>query len=130
VIAAAARGLASAVLVIALGACTTSSGPAAAPGRDLLSWQGATVGELEQALGRPDNSYALSSGERVLAYRWSRSETTGGYAVSMGGYSQLGTQYVPTQVVTLNCIARFTLGPDDRIKSTDLQGSGCFADHR
>ena len=117
-------------LAIGLGACSSSARPGSAGGRDLLSWQGATVGELEQALGPPDDSYVLSSGERVLAYRWSRTETTGGYAVPLGGYSQLGMQYVPTQVVTMNCLARFTVGPGDGITNTDLQGNGCFADHR
>ena len=65
-----------------------------------------------------------------MAYRWNRTQTTGGYAVSMGGYSQLGTQYVPTEVVSINCLARFTIGADQRVRDIDLQGNGCLAEHR
>jgi len=48
----------------------------------------------------------------------------------MGGYSQLGTQYVPTQVVSLNCRARFTVGANGLVQSIDLLGNGCMDMHR
>jgi hypothetical protein len=72
----------------------------------------------------------LASGETVMIYRWSHSQIYGGYAVSMGGYSQLGTQYVPTQVVSMNCQARFTIGTDDRVRDIAFQGNGCLQEHR
>jgi hypothetical protein len=127
------RILAGVLLIglLAMNACSASQGAGAgAPPPDLFSWQGASASALQQGLGPPDETYALPSGETVMAYRWSRTQTTGGYAVSMGGYSQLGTQYVPTEVVSVNCRARFTIGPDQRVRDVDLQGNGCFAEHR
>ncbi len=119
------------LLVLSLAAAGCSLPPAGgAPPRNLLSWQGASAAALEQALGPPDSIDRLASGETVLAYRWSRTDTTGGYAVAMGGYPQLGTQYVPMRITSLNCFARFTLGPDGRVRDIGLQGNGCFAEHR
>jgi hypothetical protein len=65
-----------------------------------------------------------------MAYRWSRTQITGGYAVSIGGFSQLGTQYVPQRWVSMNCLARFTLGNNDRVRDIALRGNSCFADLR
>ena len=122
----------SLLLAVMLGAagCATSAGGGGAPARDILSWQGQSAAALQQGLGPPDAVEKSASGETVMIYRWSRSQTYGGYAVSMGGYSQLGTQYVPTQVVSMNCQARFTIGADDRVRDIEFQGNGCLQEHR
>ena len=120
------------LLAVMLGAagCAPSAGGGGAPARDILSWQGQSAAALQQGLGPPDAVEKLASGETVMIYRWSRSQIYGGYAVSMGGYSQLGTQYVPTQVVSMNCQARFTIGADDRVRDIEFQGNGCLQEHR
>jgi hypothetical protein len=117
----------SLVLAAMLGAagCASSAGGGGPPARDILSWQGQSAAALQQGLGPPDAVDKLASGETVMIYRWSHSQIYGGYAVSMGGYSQLGTQYVPTQVVSMNCQARFTIGADDR-PGCRIQGNGCL----
>jgi len=122
----------SLVLAAMLGAagCASSAGGGGAPTRDILSWQGQSAAALQQGLGPPDAIDKLASGETVMIYRWSHSQIYGGYAVSMGGYSQLGTQYVPTQVVSMNCQARFTIGTDDRVRDIAFQGNGCLQEHR
>jgi hypothetical protein len=107
-----------------------SSGGGGAPAQNILSWQGQPAAALQQGLGPPDAVEKSATGETVMIYRWSRSQTYGGYAVSMGGYSQLGTQYVPTQVVSMNCHARFTIGADDRVRDIEFQGNGCLQEHR
>jgi hypothetical protein len=28
--------------------------------------------------------------------------------------------------VSLNCVARFTVGPDDKVRNVELQGNYCF----
>src|SRR5215470_15640324 len=79
-----------------LGAADAGPAPSGGGGgRYLLAWEGATVSELEQSLGRPEAVNKLASGETVMTYKWSQTQTYGGYAVPNGGYSQLGTQYVP-----------------------------------
>ena len=108
----------------------SSAPPARHDGRYLLAWEGAKASDLEQSLGRPEAVSKLASGETILTYRWSQTQTYGGYAVANGGYSQLGTQYVPTQVVSLNCRARFTIGIDGKVRSVDLFGNGCMDQHR
>ncbi len=121
------------VIACALGAtgCTSSSGGAGEqPSRPALSWLGASATELQQGYGVPDSVDQTPEGGKVMTYRWSRTQTSGGFAVSPGGYSQLGTQYVPTRVVSMNCVARFVLGPDDRVREILLQGNGCWGDHR
>ena len=125
------------VLMLGLAACSAPSGGGggassapSGPGGDLLSWQGQPAAVLEQHLGPPDSVEKLDSGETIMSYRWCRTQTYGGYAVSMGGYSQLGTQYVPTQVVSLNCRARFTVGANGLVQSIDLLGHGCMDTHR
>jgi hypothetical protein len=123
------RSLALATMLGAA-ACASSAGGGGAPARDILSWQGQSAAALQQGLGPPDAVDNLASGEKVMIYRWSRSQIYGGYAVSMGGYSQLGTQYVPTQVVSMNCQARFTIGADDRVRDIAFQGNGCLQEHR
>jgi hypothetical protein len=119
-----------ALILSSLG-CTSSTGSGiGGPPRALLSWLGASAEELQQGLGPPDSVEELPSSEKVMVYRWSRTQTTGGYPVSMGGFSQLGTQYVPTRVVSINCLAQFMLNADDRVRDIALQGNGCWADHR
>jgi hypothetical protein len=128
-------------MLLGLAACAAPSGggggggggggyPPSGPARDLLSRQGQPATVLEQHLGPPDSVEKLDSGETIMSYLWSRTQTYGGYAVSMGGYSQLGTQYVPTQVVSLNCRARFTIGTNGLVQSIDLLGNGCMDMHR
>ena len=111
--------------------CTSStgSGTGGLP-RDLLSWVGASGEELQLGLGAPNSLEELPSSEKAMAYRWSRTQVTGGYAVSIGGFSQLGTQYVPERMVRMNCFAQFTLDANDRVRDIVLQGNDCLADHR
>ena len=123
-------------LMLGVAGCTAPSGGggsvggvgsnASGPARDLLSWQGQPATALEQQLGPPDSVEALESGGKIMSYRWSRTFTYGGYAVANGGYSQLGTQYVPTQMVSLNCRARFTVSSNGIVQSIDLLGNGCM----
>jgi len=117
-------------VMLGLAGCAASGGGGGAPAPDILSWQGQSAAALQQGLGPPDAVDKLPSGETVMTYRWSNSQIYGGYAVSMGGYSQLGTQYVPTQVVSMNCQARFTIGADDRVRDIAFQGNGCLQEHR
>jgi hypothetical protein len=117
--------------ILGLAGCASSGGSGGGtPARDIMSWEGASAAELQKELGPPDATYTSDTGAKVLEYSWSRTQTTGGYAVSYGGYSQLGTQYVPTQVVSLNCKARFTIGPDDRVADVGWQGNGCLSQGR
>lgn len=118
------------LMVMLAAAGCAASGRGGAPAQDILSWQGQSAAALQQGLGPPDAVDKLASGETVMIYRWSRSQVYGGYAVSRGGYSQLGTQYVPTQVVSMNCQARFTIGADDRVRDIEFQGNGCLQEHR
>ena len=136
------RGWFPLVPVLALGfgvaGCAGPSTPPAGtpPPRDILAWRGATAGELEQGLGPPDATYRLASGETVLEYSWTRTQTTGGYTVNTAGSMYTGStwdttrQYVPTRVVSLNCRARFTLGADDRVRNIGWQGQGCLSNRR
>jgi hypothetical protein len=111
--------------------CTSSTGSGTGgPPRDLLSWVGASGEELQQGLGAPNSVEELPSSEKVMAFRWSRTQVTGGYAVSIGGFSQLGTQYVPERMVRMNCFAQFTLDANDRVRDIVLQRNDCLADHR
>jgi hypothetical protein len=111
--------------------CNSSSGwDSVGPPRDLLSWGGASGEELQQGLGAPNSVEELPSSEKVMAYRWSRTQVAGGYAVSIGGFSQLGTQYVPERMVKMNCFCQFTLDANDRVRDIVLQGNDCLADHR
>ncbi len=115
---------------VSLAGCTSSNGTGGEPPRPALSWLGATSAELQQGYGQPDSVAPLPEGGKIMTYRWSRTETAGGFAVANGGHPQLGTQYVPTQTVSMNCLARFVLGADDHVREILLQGNGCWADHR
>ena len=124
------RALTVASMLSLLGCASSTGSGSEGPPPDFLSWLGASAEELQQGLGPPDSVEELPSNERVMAYRWSRTQTTGGYATSIGGFSQLGTQYVPERRVSMNCLARFTLGNNDRVRDIALRGNSCFADHR
>jgi hypothetical protein len=122
--------LAMAWILSSLG-CTSSSGSGnGGPSLSPMSWYGASAKELQQGLGPPDFVEQLPSNEKVMIYRWSRTQTTGGYAVPIGGYSQMGFQYVPTRTTTMNCLARYTIGANDRVRDIGLQGNDCWADPR
>jgi hypothetical protein len=126
-------------LAAALAAC--NAGGQTAQQRSLLSWQGATSDELIAGLGPPDSRTALANGETMLQYRWTRSVTQGGYTVSMGGpayqngmggigpftgsNADLPRSYVPTQRIQQTCIARFTLGDDNRVRQVGWEGDSC-----
>jgi hypothetical protein len=123
----------------ALGAC--AAGQPAAQDRSLLSWQGATGDELVTQLGPPESRTALANGETMLQYRWGRTVTEGGYTVGMnqpayqngfggpspftGGDAALPRRYLPSQTVQQICIARFTLGADNRVRKIGWEGDGC-----
>jgi hypothetical protein len=115
----------------ALVGCTPATGSGAGgPPRNPLSWLGASGEDLQQDLGPPNSIEELPSGEKVMAYRWSRTQIAGGYAVSPGGFSQLGTQYVPERMVSINCFARFTIDANDQVRDIALRGNGCLGDSR
>ncbi len=123
----------------ALGACAT--GQTAAQDRGLLSWQGATGDELMAGLGQPESRTELADGETMLQYRWTHMVTEGGYTVSMdqpsdrgglegpsaftGADASLARRYLPSRSVQQVCIARFTLGPDNRVRKIGWEGDGC-----
>jgi hypothetical protein len=122
-----------------LAACAT--GQPAAQDRGILSWQGATGDELVAQLGPPESRTALGDGETTLQYRWARMVNEGGYTVGMnqpgyqngfagpgpftGGDAALARRYVPSRTVQQICLARFTLGPDNRVRKIGWQGDGC-----
>ena len=122
-----------------LAACAT--GQTAAQDRGILSWQGATGDELVAGLGAPESRTALAGGETMLQYRWTRTVTEGGYTVSMtqpayqsgfdgpapftGSDAFQPRRYLPTQEVQQVCIARFTLGADNRVSKIGWEGDGC-----
>jgi hypothetical protein len=95
------------------------------------NWQGATSEEVEQRLGPPNAKGMLPSGDTVLIYRWSRTQSVGGYTTAggslyTGSNVAMGRQYVPMQRLDLNCNVAFTIGRDDRVKNVDLEGNACF----
>ena len=111
--------------------CTSSNGGAGGePSRPAMSWLGASGEDLQQGYGAPDSVEQTQNGGKIMTYRWSRTQTSGGFAVAAGGHPELGVQYVPTQVTSLNCLARYIVGPDDRVREILLQGNGCWGDHR
>jgi hypothetical protein len=57
---------------------------------------------------------------------WAGGYTTSGGDLYTGSSLNLGRQYVPTRRVSLNCIARFIVGPDDKIRGVELKGNYCF----
>ena len=109
--------------------------------RDLMSYLNAPEAELIERLGPPSGAQGLASGETILIYRWSRSETTGGYTVSnaeplyptgmLGGLPYSGSplggarRYVPEQTVKLTCEARFTVGVNKLVRDIRWEGEGC-----
>ena len=123
----------------ALGTCVT--GQSAAQDRGILSWEGATGEDLVAGLGAPESRTALANGEILLQYRWTQMVTEGGYTVSMdqqsyrdglegpsaftGADASLARRYLPSQTVQQVCIARFTLGADDRVRKIGWEGDGC-----
>ncbi|HXQ40916.1 MAG TPA: hypothetical protein VN821_06605 [Candidatus Udaeobacter sp.] len=123
----------------ALAACAT--GQPSAQNRGLLSWRGASGEELIAQLGEPETRTALGNGETMLQYRWTRMVTEGGYTVAMGspayqngfggptaftaGNASLPRRYIPSQSVQQVCIARFTLGADNRVSKVGWEGDGC-----
>lgn len=127
------------VLAGALAAC--AKGQPAAQDRSPLSWQGATADELIAGLGQPEARTALAGGETLLQYRWTRRVMEGGYTVSMeqpayqsgfggpvpftGANAFQPRRYLPSQTVEQICIARFTLGADNRVSKIGWEGDGC-----
>lgn len=120
-----------AACTLSVAGCSSPNGSASGePSRPALSWLGASAEDLQQGYGPPDSVDESSGGGKVMTYRWSRTQTSGGFAVAAGGHPELGIQYVPTQVISMNCLARFMIGPDDRVREILLQGNGCWTDHR
>jgi hypothetical protein len=118
---------------LAAAACATPSSPPQpdAPSHATVAYLAETGFEVKQWLGAPDETDSLADGGKQMIYRWSRVEWAGGYTTSAGnlytGSSlNLGRQYVPTRRVSLNCIARFTIAPDDKVRGVELQGNYCF----
>jgi hypothetical protein len=123
----------------ALVACATPM--QSAQDRSLLSWQGASGDDLVAQLGAPESRTTLASGETLLQYRWTRTVSEGGYTVGMGapayqngfggpsaftgGDAALPRRYVPSQSAQQICVARFTLGADNRVREISWEGDGC-----
>ena len=105
----------------------------------VMSYLNSPESELIDQLGRPSATQGLAGGETLLIYRWSRSETIGGYTASNaeplyptgGGLPYSGSpmgvarRYVPQQTVKLNCEARFTVGVDKQVRDIQWEGEGC-----
>jgi hypothetical protein len=97
--------------------------------------------ELVAELGPPDSRKALGNGETMLQYHWTRTVREGGYTIDMGspayqnGFGGPGSftagdvsmprQYIPSQSVQQVCLARFTLGADNRVNRIGWEGDGC-----
>jgi hypothetical protein len=116
---------------LGLVACAASSPQAGAPPHATVAFLSETGWEVKQWLGQPDESDSLTNGDTQMVYRWSRVQSAGGYTTSggdlyTGSSLNLGRQYVPTRSVNLNCVARFTVAPDDKIRSVELKGNNCF----
>jgi hypothetical protein len=116
---------------LGLVACAASTPQAGAPPHATAAFLSETGWEAKQWLGQPDETDSLPNGDTQMVYRWSRVQLAGGYTTSAGdlygGSSlNLGRQYVPTRSVSLNCIARFTVAPDDKIRGVELKGNNCF----
>jgi hypothetical protein len=116
---------------LSLAACAVSSPQTDAPAHATAAFLSQTGWEVKQWLGQPDETDRLSDGNTRMVYRWSRVEWAGGYTTSGGEiYTRsslnLGRQYVPTRRVSLNCIAQFTVGPDDKVRNVELRGNYCF----
>ncbi len=125
--------------VVALAAC--AAGQPSPQDRGLLSWQGASGDALVAQLGQPESRTALPNGETMLQYRWTRVVTEGGYTLAMdspayqngfggpsvftGGNASMSRQYIPSRSVQQLCIARFTLGADNRVSKIGWEGDGC-----
>ncbi len=119
------------LLLAALAACTPSPPQPDAPAHATAAYLAETGWEVRQWLGEPDERARLADGDTLMVYRWSRVGMAGGYTTSggelyTGSSLNLGRQYVPTRRVSLNCVARFTLAPDDRVRNVNLQGNYCF----
>ena len=114
-----------------LAACTAPAPQTDAPSHATAAYFSETGWEVKQWLGAPEETDRLSDGGTEMVYRWSRVEWAGGYTTAggqlyTGSSLNLGRQYVPTQRVNLNCVARFTVGPDDKVRNVELQGNYCF----
>jgi len=124
--------------------CLAAPSPAQGPGPNLMAYLNAPVADVTSRFGTPKTTQHLASGDTILIYEWSRSETEGGYTVSNAGPlyptglpgglpysgSPLGAarQYVPMQTVELPCEARFTVGKDGQVRDISWDGGGCFSD--
>ena len=114
-------------------ACASSSPQSDVPPNSTPAFLSETGWEVQQWLGQPDETDHLPNGDTLMVYRWSRVQLAGGYVTSGGGpYTgsslNLGRQYVPTRRVNLNCVARFTVGPGDKVRGVNLQGNYCFTE--
>jgi len=114
-----------------LAACAASAPQPDAPAHATVAYLAETGWEVKQWLGEPDETDRLPNGDTLMVYRWSRVGMAGGYTTSGGEFYagsslNLGRQYVPTRRVSLNCIARFTVAPDDKVRNVNLQGNYCF----
>ncbi len=92
-------------------------------------------------LGQPESRTALADGQTMLQYRLARTVSEGGYTVGMndpayqngfggpspftGGDASLPRRYLPSQTVQQICVARFTLGTDNRVRNIGWAGDGC-----
>jgi hypothetical protein len=119
---------------LAVGVALACLAACAAPGvaqRDPLIWQGASAEDLAKGLGQPQARESLATGETVLQYNWTNTYVAGGYTTTPGGGLYTGSNwdlprtYEPTRTVALTCVARFTIGTDDRVNHVDTQGDGC-----
>ena len=140
-----ARRLSSLVILVpAMLLNLATPSPAQDLGPNLMAYLNAPVAEVTSRFGTPKSTQHLASGDTILIYEWSRSETEGGYTVSNAGPlyptglpgglpysgSPLGTarQYVPMQTVELPCVARFTVGKDGQVRDISWDGEGCLGD--
>jgi hypothetical protein len=116
---------------LGVAACAASLPQTEAPPHATVAFLSETGWEVKQWLGQPDETDRLADGDTLMVYRWSRVQWAGGYTTSggelyTGSALNLGRQYVPTRRVSLNCIARFTVAPDDKIRGVELKGNYCF----
>ena len=122
-----------ALIGLGVAGCAPSSRPTSAPPNPGSAFQSDTGSDVQQRLGQPDQTARLPNGDTVMTYHWSRVQSVGGYTTAggqlyTGSPLNIGRKYVPAQTVNLNCVARFTVGADDKVRSVELQGNSCFAE--
>lgn len=134
------RGTPLIALALVLAACATREGYEAR----LNQLIGQPADQLIQLWGPPERDYPLQNGNKVLSWRRSRTETTGGavtyqdVVTTESGTTSAGTTYegrkvsqvpvvTPVQSREVECRTNLTVDPAGIIRAWSFEGEDCVA---